>query len=220
MRLAPLLSLSAVVAATACASTPPRQYGQYSALQPRVSVVGKEGTRPQQLAVTLNQPAYVTVLFVVPGRGATVIYPPDSTSTDQLRPGTQQVNVHFPARPPRDSLRLRGLPDQGRTRRGRTGSPAPTRRDTTPRFYADTSLAAASAGYLLAIATPSPLSYAALRQRVEGISIPMDDDEALNTVLKLARSTLPEDAAWAAQSKEIDVGDGYQSAPMRPTGRP
>ncbi len=214
MRLAPIISLTALGAVctlAACASTPPRQYGQYSALQPRFAVVGKEGSRPEQLTVTLNQPAYVTVLFVVPGRGSVVIYPTDSTTQNHLSAGTQQITVNFPKPPARDSLfRRRTNQTTDRRRGGRTGNSQPAiTRDTSPRFLPDTSLGIANGGYILMVASTDSLSYSALRHRTEGITIPLEDDEALNTVVKLVRGTMPEDAAWAGLSKEIDVDQDF-----------
>ena len=214
MRLAPLLSVAVLATLAACSSTPPRQYGQYSAIQPRFTVIGKEGTRPESLAVALGQPAYVAVVYVVPGRGSTLIYPTDSTTSNHLT-GTERIAVRFPHAPPLDSIRRRmaemarqGRRDRGASRQGgRSQRDSVTRRDTAARFIPDTSLAIASGGYLLMVATPTPLPYASLRQHIEGISIPLDDDEALNTVVKMVRAAVPEGTAWAALSKEIDVGD-------------
>lgn len=224
MRLAPLLSVAALATLAACASSPPRQYGQYSALQPRFTVLGKGGTRPDSLAIALSQPAYVAVLYVVPGVGSTLIYPTDSTTNNQLGGGTQKVAVRFPHPPPLDSLRRRMAErrrDADRRRSGREGGrengQSATQRDTMPRFIPDTSLAAASGGYLLMVASPTPLSYASIRQHIDGISIPLDDDEALNTVVKMVRFTMPEGTAWAAVSQEIDVGDSGYSEPVRRT---
>ena len=224
MRLAPLLSVAALATLAACASSPPREYGQYSALQPRFTVLGKGGTRPDSLAIALGQPAYVAVLYVVPGVGSTLIYPTDSSTSNQLGAGMQRVAIRFPHPPPLDSLRRRMAERRREDRRresgresGRSGGESSAQRDTMPRFIPDTSLAAASGGYLLMIASPTPLSYASIRQHVEGISIPLDDDEALNTVVKMVRFTLPEGTAWAAISKEIDVGDSGYSEPVRRT---
>lgn len=214
MRLVPIISLAALAALAACASTPPRQYGQYSALQPRFATVGKEGTRPDTLTVTLTQAANVAVLFVVPGRGATLVYPADSTTSNHLNGGTERIAVKFPKAPARDSILRRRAAERTTDRRrgGRSGANTPLTRDTMPRFLADTSLGLASGGYLLMLASPSPLSYSAIRRRTEGVSIPLDDDEALNTVVKLVRGTLPEGSAWAALSKEIDIDVGAEMA--------
>ncbi len=211
MRLAPIISLTAVGTLAACASTPPRQYGQYSALQPRFALVGKEGSRPEQLTVTVNQPAYVAVLFVVPGRGSVLIYPTDSTTSNHLNAGTQQIAVNFPKPPARDSLFRRRTPSTvDRRRGGRTGNSQPSiTRDTSPRFLPDTSLGIANGGYLLMVASPDSLAYSAIRHRTEGITIPLEDDEALNTVVKMVRGAIPEGAAWAALSKEIDIDQDF-----------
>ena len=204
MRLVLLTRLAAVVALSACAGANPRRYGQFAALQPQFTSVPGEKT-PQHLNVSLGQPAYVTVLFVVPGRGAAIIYPTDSTTSTRLSAGSQQIALRFPSRPTRDSLLAmsRRAASAGRGTGGRQGRLG--QRDST-RFIADTSLGMARAGYLLMVASPEPLSYGAVLRRTQGITIPFDDSEALNTVVKLVRGTLPERAAWAALAKEIDLG--------------
>jgi hypothetical protein len=57
-------------------------------------------------------------------------------------------------------------------------------------------------GYLLVFASQQPLVYKTLTSRVAGISIPIDDDDALNTVIKLIRATTQINGPWAAFASE------------------
>jgi hypothetical protein len=58
--------------------------------------------------------------------------------------------------------------------------------------------------FLLVFASDEPLSYSALSTKVAGISIPIDDTEALNTVAKLARETTKSGRPWAAYATEFN----------------
>jgi hypothetical protein len=51
---------------------------------------------------------------------------------------------------------------------------------------------------LLIYAAQDPLPYATLSSRVAGISVPIDDTDALNTVMKLVRQTTKTTGRWAA----------------------
>jgi len=57
---------------------------------------------------------------------------------------------------------------------------------------------------LLLVASPSEISYPTLRRRINGITIPIDDDEALSTVMKLVKSTLPDGTNLAGYARELD----------------
>jgi hypothetical protein len=59
-------------------------------------------------------------------------------------------------------------------------------------------------GYLLLVASPTEIPLAGLRHRVNGVTIPIDDDEALSTVMKLVKSTLPDGTNLAGYAKELD----------------
>ena len=58
-------------------------------------------------------------------------------------------------------------------------------------------------GYLLIYASQEPLSYNTLQTRVSGLSIPIEDDDALNTVTKLIRGTTKANGPWAAFASEF-----------------
>jgi hypothetical protein len=43
-----------------------------------------------------------------------------------------------------------------------------------------------------------------LQRRVNGITIPIDDDEALSTIMKIVKSTLPDGTQLAGYAKELE----------------
>ena len=212
--------LAVVVATTACASGPEiRKLGDYPVVQPLFTTPANQKT-PSEITVNLARPSYVAALFVVPGRGAVIVYPTDTTADTHLDAGAHTIPVHFAERPfNRDSmLAMLGRRNQGP---GRGGNPSPVPRvrpDTIPRDTArirsdsgpvssgfrDASPGASPIGYLLLVASPAQISYASLRRRVNGITIPIDDDEALSTVMKLVKSTLPDGTQLAGYAKELD----------------
>lgn len=202
-----------MVAVTAsCASGPEiRKLGDYGTVTPTFSTPQNEKT-PTQMTVNLTQPSYVTALFVVPGRGSVIVYPTDSAMDTHLPAGTHTIPVHFAeAAFSRDSQLAairRGM--QGGGRRG----PTPNVRADTARARGDTSRfglgnsspGASPIGYLLLVASPSQISYSTLQRRINGITIPIDDDEALSTVMKLVKSAVPDGGNLAGYAKELDRG--------------
>ena len=161
--------------------------------------------RPVQVTVQLDREADVALLYVVPGRGAMLIYPADTTSRGFLTAGSHTLATKF-AHAPADSVSPRGSRGRaapaGAPPGGRTGMP----RDTLPtvgdvqRTLAETP---SSRGFLLLYLSDEQLSPAAIVRRVEGLSIPMDDTEALNTVTKLIRSTTGGAQRWDAYALNI-----------------
>jgi len=202
-----------MVALTAsCASGPEiRKLGDYGVVTPTFTTPQNEKT-PTQMTVNLSQPSYVTALFVVPGRGSVIVYPTDSAMETHLAAGSHTIPVHFAeAAFSRDSQLAairRGMPPGGRR------NPPPIVRTDTARARGDTSRlglgnsspGASPIGYLLLVASPSQISYPTLRRRINGITIPIDDDEALSTVMKLVKSAVPEGGNLSGYAKELDRG--------------
>jgi hypothetical protein len=206
---------AAVLAAVACASAPqPRQLGNYGLLTPRLTVVDSERP-PRSLTVELSAPASVVVVYVAPGRSTRVVYPADSVNVPRLPAGTQRLTAAWPrSRASADSARRDSIAraNQPRTRRDsitRAGMPRPSM------ALPDPEAGLAPAGYLLLFATPGPLQYAEVRRKVEGVTTPLDDDEALNAIAKQVRSTLDPSAEWAAYALEVTVASEEQRAPPR-----
>jgi len=210
IRFATFAVLTAV--AVGCGPRKPTTYGDVATLHPSFALVPNE--KPlQHFTVSVAQPASIALFYVVPGIGARMVYPTDSTTDNTIQPGSHELTGRFPRAINRDSLFAA---------RRRGGRPTPQRspRDTAGRVQpnpgADYRLNADSAGtigmntfndqgYLLLVTSPSKLSYSDLRRHIEGITIPAEDDGALNTVVKLVRATLPEGSKWAAFSREVDL---------------
>lgn len=189
----------ASLAIAACAGNKPLMYGDYTTIRPSFELPPDQ--KPlTHVDVTLGSGAYVALLYVVPGRGSLVVFP-DSTSNSFVQSGTHAVMANFPKIPSRDSL-LAAARARARQAPGTRGT-----RDSSriSRPLPDLSPGTSPYGYLLLFTSPSPIAYADLKTRVEGITIPIDDEPALKTVVKLVRSALPEGAAWAAYAKQIDL---------------
>jgi hypothetical protein len=209
--------IASVVAITACASGPEiRKLGDYGSVNPLFTTPANQKT-PSEITVNLTQPAYVAALFVVPGRGAVIVYPADTAMNTHVDAGSHTIPVRFAEMPfNRDSMMAairRG--SQGTTRRNPQPMMRPdsVRRDST-RIRGDTSRlgglrgepgpGASPIGYLLLVASPTEIPLATLQHRINGITIPIDDDEALSTVMKLVKAALPDGTNLAGYARELD----------------
>lgn len=203
----------AVVAAVAigCGPRKPTTYGDVADLQPSFALVPKE--RPlQHFTVSVAQPASVALFYVVPGIGARIVYPTDSTTDNTVQAGSHELTGVFPRAINRDSLfaaRRRGRPTTQRSPRDTSGRVQPTPGGGY-RVGVDSAGVIGmntfnDQGYLLLVTSPAKLSYPELHRHIEGITIPAEDDGALNTIVKLARATLPEGSKWAAFAREVDL---------------
>ena len=211
--------LALVVAATACSSGPEiRKLGDYTTTQPLFTTPQNQKT-PSEITVNLARPSYVTALFVVPGRGAVIVFPTDTSMNTHVDAGQHTIPVQFRERAyNRDSA----LAANRRMAQGRYPNPNPSpvpvfrdtvRHDTTRADSAgyqrlggirEASPGASPIGYLLLVASPTQIPLATLQHRVNGITIPIDDDEALSTVMKLVKSALPDGTVLAGYARELD----------------
>lgn len=189
----------ALVAAgtVACAAAKPHTFGSYNDLTPKVTP--KSGERaPQHVTIDVARPSNVAVFFVVPGRPSQLLFPADSTQSGFVQPGAHEVETSVAHQTLTDSARLARRPNQGtinpndprQQQRGRNGFPGDNG-------------SLLNRGYLLIYATPDPLPYSVLSTRVGGISIPIEDNDALNTVTKLIRETTHTNGTWAAYATEF-----------------
>jgi hypothetical protein len=186
-----------VAASAACAAPKPHTFGAYNDLAPRVSAESGQKT-PRQVTVALNRPANVAVFLVVPGRGSQLLYPADSTQSPHMESGTHTVTTSL-ARANADTTRnQQRRPNQEPNAAGRQGRGANGRGGFDPNGGASM-----TRGYLLVFATQDSLPYSTLSTKVSGISIPIDDDDALNTVTKLIRETTKATGQWAAYATEF-----------------
>ena len=214
------LSAAALLLAAACASAPkPRELGNYTTLTPRLAVVDSE-VPPKQLTVELSAPASVVVVYVSPGRSTRIVYPADSLGAPRLAAGSQRIVATWP--------RPRALSDSARRDSVVRANRARARRDSLARADRPRSVTAlpdpeaglAPTGYLLLFATPGPLRYGEVRRKVEGVTTPLDADEALNAIAKQVRSTLDPSAPWAAYALEVTVVSDDDRGPPRTTRVP
>lgn len=195
------LALLLAILGGACVSSGPHMFGQYNDLSPKVAP--QQGDRvPRHLTVQLARPANVAVFLVVPGRGSELLFPADSLQSQYVEQGSHLVET---------SRARAALNDSSRLVRRPTPAPAPTsqqppqRGGRGQRGLGDSlpALGLNSRGYLLIYASQQPLPYATLKNRVSGLSIPIEDDDALNTVTKLIRSTTNTSGPWAAFASEF-----------------
>lgn len=185
---------------SACMHSAPHFYGQYSDLAPKLATTAGERT-PRHLTVQLAKPANVAVFLVVPGRGSTLLFPADSLQSQYVEAGSHLVETKAAKVTTSDTSRLaripNGQPQQGQRGQGRTNN-------RLSAFSRDSAMGLGfnQRGYLLVYASQQPLSYSLLSTKVEGLSLPIDDDDALNTVFKLIRSVTQTTGPYAASALE------------------
>jgi hypothetical protein len=207
--------MAAAVFAAGCASAPqPRQLGEYATLTPRLAVVDSERP-PVNLTIELSAPASVVVAYVAPGRSTRIVYPADTLGVQRLGAGSQRVTATWP--------RPRAAIDSARRDSIARANPARARRDSIaragqprgPLALPDPEAGLAPMGYLLLFATPATLQYGEVRRKIEGVTTPLDVDEALNAIAKQLRSTLDPSAQWAGYAVEVITEPNEERAPPR-----
>lgn len=189
-----LLAVGAVALVTACAAgaPKPRLVGDAPELGARL-VISDSVSPPRQVTVEVAQPSSAVLVYVVPGQGASLVYPADTLHSARLDEGAHVVTPEFPkilsaaaARAARDSARRGGTMPGERDPRSARSAPAMM----PPQVVVPQ-------GFLMLIATRASLDPAAVARRLQGTSIPGEDDEALNAVGNLVRATANVVAPWA-----------------------
>lgn len=190
---------------TACGASAPHQLGQFRDLGPRVAATPGERV-PLHATVQLTRPANIAVFLVMPGRGSTLLFPMDSTQNGYMEAGSHLIETAYAKNVLSDSARLLRRPGDpqgppgtrptgaigaGNGRGGRIG------RDSLPTFGFN------QRGYLMIYASDETLPYSTLATKVAGISVPISDDDALNTVAKLIRATTRTTGPWAAYATDF-----------------
>jgi hypothetical protein len=152
---------------------------------------------PRQVSVQLDQAAYATVILVAPGHSATILYPADSATDNRLGAGSHTLRFQIPeALVQTDSQRIAAI-----TRTRDSGFSA---RRARPRGIVP--LSATTPTYLLVITSPQLLSVARMREKTTGVSIPINDMEALNAIAKAVKSTLAaEPREWAGYYQQVEI---------------
>jgi hypothetical protein len=177
-------------------------FGQYNDLSPKVAP--QQGDKvPRHLTVQLARPANVAVFLVVPGRGSELLFPADSGQSQYLEPGSHLVETARARAALNDSSNLLRRPNTTRTPTSQ--QPAQRGRGNMRGGFGDSlpMLGPNQRGFLLIYASQEPLAYSTLKTRVSGLSIPIEDDDALNTVTKLIRGTTKTSGPWAAFASEF-----------------
>jgi hypothetical protein len=182
--------------AAACASGGDvGQLGDYAAYTPTLTTVEGQ-TRPSTVNVSLANPAFAVVLFVIPGRGATLIYPADTGASNYLTAGTHTLTTSFSDRSKLVDTSFLPRPQNDSTRR--------RAQNTQPAARFDIS-ALEREGYLLLVTSADSLRAGQIARRIDGVTIPIEDDAALNAVSKLVIGSNPRSASWAAFYRLVQV---------------
>ena len=179
-----------------CAASKPHTFGQYRDLAPQVAATKGERI-PQHVTVQLTRGANVAVFFVVPGGTTRLLFPADSLQSGFVDAGSHLVETSMAHLSPSDTSRLLRRPTQGRGQVQGRNTRMGTGRDTLPVFGFN------QHGYLLIYASQQPLPYATLANRVAGLSVPISDDDALNTVWKTVRERTNTTGTWAAYATDF-----------------
>jgi hypothetical protein len=152
---------------------------------------------PRHLTLQLDQPGSVVVMLVAPGPRATLLYPPDSAADNRLSAGEHVVPFQIPEMLVQtDSQRIAAM--------ARARDSGFSARRTRPRGMAP--LMPTTPTYLLLVTSPRPLDYARIREKTAGVSIPLDDMEALNAMAKAVKGTImAEPREWAGYYRLVEI---------------
>jgi hypothetical protein len=183
------IALIGTLGIVACAGNPkPKTFGTGADLTPTVEILGTTPL-PLHLRIAPPQPAYVAAFYVIPGQRIQKLFPTDSSGSQLLSPGVQEVATSYATRPTVDSSRLLRRP--GRVQPPVDASDNPQGRSSGSDRFQET-------GFVLVYAAKDSLSYKTLNDRVIGVSIPGYADEALNAVTKLIRGATTGSGPWSA----------------------
>jgi len=207
VRLVPACSAVLLVVALACASAPqagPLADGE--AQHPVITAVDSS-VPPRSAWIQMDQPGYAALFLVAPGHSATLLYPPDSLTSNKLTAGTHVLNVAVPELlVQRDTLRNADRAGYPRQRRDTLGRSAGRQPGDTLQPRGRTAISPTTATYLLLVTSPQPLVYSRLVEKTAGVSIPLLENEALNAVAMAVKSTIAsEPRDWAAYYKRVAV---------------
>lgn len=220
----PLLTALSLLTLAACAANhPERSLGDLSGIAPRIDLLPGE-MPPRHLTFTLSHAASVAVLYVVPGQGAMLIYPADTLEKSApLEAGEHTVLANFSRlKSPlhADSARKLAADSAKKSaRRARDfGAGGPGVQGAG--WYREEEGALGPTGYLLLVATDAPMDPRSIRQKLAGVTIPLPEDDALNSVGKLVRSSTGGNVAWAGVAKPVKVSNGPDRTAQTRSPRP
>jgi hypothetical protein len=197
VRSALVCSIGVIAVAAACATTPTGgTLSEGAVAQPKIVAVDS-AVPPRTIMVQMPQAGYATVVLVAVGHSATLLYPPDSTTSNQLGAGSHSLSFSIPSvYAQSDSERIANARDTVRLRQ----------RSRATRIRGPMPLPPNTVAYLLLITSPQPLVYERLIDKTAGVSIPNIDSEALNAIAKAVKATLPaEPREWAGHYLPIEL---------------
>jgi hypothetical protein len=199
VRFATIGSFTAVALLAGCASSAPHHFGQFDDLSPKVTPTQGERS-PNHLTVQLARPANVAVFLVVPGRPTMLLYPADSAQNGYVEAGIHVISTTCASIALSDSSRRMRRPQQPNGTR-----PTNQNRGSRGPLGPEVPMTCGSAlrGYLLMYASQQPLPYASLVSGVAGLTVPIEDNDALNTVTKLVRERTHTSGPWAAYATDF-----------------
>jgi hypothetical protein len=178
--------------------------GEPSTVNPRITAV--DTTQPPRgVWVQMDQPGYAAVLLVAPGHSATLLYPFDSATNNNLTAGAHRLALRVPdALVALDSLRNPPRPIRDREPQDSAIlNPGRVRTQTRPR---PVPISPTTPTYLLFVTSPRPLTYQRLIDKTAGVSIPNIETEALNAVGKAVKSTIEsEPREWAGYYQRVEL---------------
>lgn len=188
------------VLAAACASMPKGgSVGEGSSLQPKIIAVDT-GRPPRSATVQLDREGYVALLLVAPGHSASLLYPRDTATNNQLRAGAHQITFTIPSHLVLSDTAIPAMGRQRRSDTARTGARPRARTVLTPPISPETPT------YLLLITAPQPLNYSRIIEKTAGVSIPNIDMEALNAVGKAIKATIAtEPREWSGYYQLVEL---------------
>ena len=198
MRIAVLSLITVAITSGACVSTPSGgTLSEAANFEAKIAAVDSS-LPPRSATVQMDRDGYAAIVLVAPGHSATLLYPPDSTSSNRLTTGTHRVAFDVPtALAETDSQRLARMREAQRTPARRSSAPRRTIQPIPP----------STPTFLLLLTSPQPLVYSRMIEKTGGVTIPNIDAEALNAVAKAIKSTLP--------TEPRELGAYYQLVELR-----
>lgn len=181
MRIASVGSIAMAVLAGACVSAlNAGLIADGSSLQPKI-LSADTAQPPRSATIQLDRSGYVALLLVAPGHSATLLYPRDSATNNQMGAGAHQISFVIPS-----GLVLSDTAIASRRQRRdtTTGARPRSRTVTSPPIDPMTPT------FLLLLTSPQRLDYARIVERTSGVSLPTLENEALNAVTKAVKGTL------------------------------
>ena len=151
-----------------------------STLQPKI-IARDTASPPRSATIELDRAGYVALLLVAPGHSATLLYPRDSATNNQMGPGAHQIAFQIPS-----GLVLSDTAAANRNRARRDSAASRQRTRTVMSPPIDPTMGS----FLLLLTSPQRLDYARMVERTSGVSLPTIETEALNAIAKAIKGTL------------------------------